>query len=82
MNRERADHRLCSWDGNETDETWRMSGENGSSLPSSSDVQPDEVGRENQTLPGFFPMAEIQKHLRLFIYLRNKLKEIGACPLL
>lgn len=57
--RERAEHHLCGWDGDETDETWQMSGENSSYSPSLSGVQPSEVGKEKQTLPGFFPMAEI-----------------------
>ncbi|KAJ7400924.1 hypothetical protein BTVI_100782 [Pitangus sulphuratus] len=29
MNGERAEHRLCGWDGDEAEETWQMSGENG-----------------------------------------------------
>lgn len=59
MNGERAEHRLCVWDGDETDETWRTSGDNGSSSSSPSCVQPGEIGKEKQTLPGFLPMSEI-----------------------
>lgn len=39
MNGERVEQRLCGWDGDEADETWWMSGDKGSSLPSPSGMQ-------------------------------------------